>query len=123
TRRHDMSKRYALYYWPNIQGRGELVRLALEEAGAPYDDVARTPGGMPKLMAMLKGDKLRPAPFAPPFLASGKLVIAQSANILMYLGARHRLAPSGDAGRLAAHQHQLTIADVIAEAHDTHHPI
>jgi glutathione S-transferase len=27
---------YELYYWPGIQGRGEFIRLALEEAGAPY---------------------------------------------------------------------------------------
>ena len=33
--------RYQLYYWPEIQGRGEFVRLALEEAGADYVDVAR----------------------------------------------------------------------------------
>jgi hypothetical protein len=26
---------YELYYWPGIQGRGEFIRLALEEAGAP----------------------------------------------------------------------------------------
>jgi len=115
--------KYALYYWPGIQGRGEFVRLALEEAGAPYDDVARTPGGMPKMMAMLRDGKHKPGPFAPPFLASGKLVIAQTSNILHYLGGRHRLAPSSEAGRLAALQLQLTIADVVAEAHDTHHPI
>ena len=35
---------YELYYWPDIQGRGEFVRLALEEAGADYVDVARVKG-------------------------------------------------------------------------------
>jgi hypothetical protein len=27
---------YRLFYWPEIQGRGEFVRLALEEAGKPW---------------------------------------------------------------------------------------
>jgi glutathione S-transferase len=115
--------RYALYYWPGIQGRGELVRLALEEAGAPYDDVARKKGGMDKMMAILRGTAKGVAPFAPPFLVAGKLTIAQSANILLYLGDRHGLAPRGDAGRIGAHQLQLTIADFLSEAHDAHHPI
>jgi glutathione S-transferase len=39
------------------------------------------------------------------------------------LGARHGLAPRAEAGRLWAHQLQLTIADLVNEAHDTHHPI
>ena len=30
---------YRLYYWPGIQGRGEFIRLLLEEAGAAYIDV------------------------------------------------------------------------------------
>ena len=34
---------YELHYWPRIQGRGEFVRLALEQAGAEYVDVARGP--------------------------------------------------------------------------------
>jgi glutathione S-transferase len=111
--------RYELYYWPEIQGRGEFVRLALEEAGADYVDVARGRGGMGIL-----GDKKTPhPPFAPPVLKAGQLVIAQTANILMYLGARLRLAPAGEGGRLWANQLQLTIADFLVEVHDTHHPI
>jgi len=113
--------RYELYYWPEIQGRGEYVRLALEEAGADYADVARGPGGMDKMMRLLESPA-RPS-FAPPFLKSGKLLIGQTANILLYLGRRHRLAPADDAGRLWAHQLQLTIADFVVEIHDTHHPI
>jgi glutathione S-transferase len=114
---------YELYYWPLIQGRGEFVRLALEEAGAAYVDVARTPGGVQRMMKLLAGAGARPAPFAPPFLRSGSVVLAHTANILLYLGARHALAPKGEVGRLAAHQLQLTVTDFLAEVHDVHHPI
>ncbi|HTP83223.1 MAG TPA: glutathione S-transferase family protein [Alphaproteobacteria bacterium] len=115
--------RYELFYWPSIQGRGEFVRLALEEAGAAYTDVARGSAGMAKMMRLLDSTKVEYPPFAPPFLKAGKLLIAQTANILLYLGARHRLAPASEAGRLWAHQLQLTIADFVQEVHDTHHPI
>ena len=114
---------YRLYYWPDIQGRGEFVRLALEDAGAEYLDVARTRGGMRALLRFLAGQAGGLRPFAPPFLQKGELVIAQTANILAWLGPRLGLVPRGEADRLAAHQHQLTIADLVAEVHDTHHPI
>ena len=117
--------KYELYYWPNIQGRGEFVRLALEEAGADYVDVARMPeakgGGVKALMRAMKGAE--PEPFAPPFLKAGELTIAQTANILAYLGARHELVPADEPSRLRASQLQLTLADLILEVHDTHHPI
>ena len=113
---------YELYYWPTIQGRGEYVRLGLEEAGARYDDVCRGVGGM-AAMSRLMGDGVATPPFAPPFLKSGKLLIGQTANILLYLGDRHGLAPKGEAGRLWLHGLQLTIADLVAEIHDTHHPL
>ena len=109
--------RYELYYWPSIQGLGEFVRLALEEAGQAYVDVAREPepdGGIPALRHFLDSETVQRPPFAPPFLKAGKLVIAQSAGILQYLGARHRLAPSSEAGRLWAHQLQLTMAGLRA---------
>jgi glutathione S-transferase len=119
-----MKATYELFYWPGIQGRGEFVRLALEEAGASYVDVARATGGMPRLMQLLgRSAKGQLEPFAPPFLRSGRLIIAQTANILMYVGARHRLVPADEASRLRANQLQLTIADFVQEAHDTHHPI
>jgi glutathione S-transferase len=116
--------RYELYYWPTIQGRGEFVRLALEEAGADYVDVARRRGnrGVAAMMKLMHGRIGRP-PFAPPFLTAGKLVIAQTANILLYLGSRLALAPRDEAGRLWAHQLQLTISDLVVEIHDTHHPV
>lgn len=113
--------RYDLYYWPMIQGRGEFVRLALEEAGAAYTDVAREKGGVDKMMRLM--ERAATPPFAPPFLKAGKLLIAQTSNILHYLGARHRLSPKTEAGRLWVLQLQLTIADFVQEIHDTHHPI
>jgi len=115
--------KYALYYWPSIQGRGEFVRLALEDAGADYVDVARSASGMRAKEDMLESASIRRAPFAPPFLRAGELLIAQTANILFYLGPRLGLAPRGEAGRLWLHQLQLTIADWLVEVHDTHHPI
>jgi glutathione S-transferase len=112
--------RYELYYWPEIQGRGEFVRLALEEAGARYVDVERARGSG-AMSRMMDGGK-RP-PYAPPFLKAGKLVIAQVALILHYLGPRLKLVPNSEADRLWAHQLQLTITDLVKEIHDTHHPI
>jgi len=114
--------RYELYYWPGIQGRGEYVRLALEEAGADYVDVARTERGMGAMMRMMAA-KGGTRPFAPPFLKAGKLVIGQTANILFYLGSRHGLAPKSEAAKLWVHQLQLTITDFVLEIHDTHHPL
>lgn len=117
-------RRYELYYWPTIQGRGEFIRLALEDAGAPYLDVARTPRGLRTMMKILEG---APAPtmtpFAPPFLKDGDFIVAQTANILGYLAPHLRLVPAGAEARTSAMQIQLTIADLVAEAHDTHHPI
>src|SRR2546426_4997741 len=115
--------RYELYYWPSIQGRGEFVRLALEDAGAPYVDLARKPPGMKAMLRILDDDALKTPPFAPPFLRAGELLIAQTANILLYLGPRLRLAPKSEAGRLWVHQLQLSIADWLVEVHDVHHPI
>jgi glutathione S-transferase len=119
--------RYELYYWPTIQGRGEFVRLALEEAGAKYVDVARGPKdrgmGVPALMRLMQGDGVSRAPFAPPFLKASRQIIGQTANILQFLGARHGLAPKDEAGRMWVHQLQLTISDLVAEVHDGHHPI
>ena len=116
--------RYELYYWPTIQGRGEFVRLALEEAGADYVDVARLPKqGMAAMMRFMESRSIKQPPFAPPFLKAGKLVIAQTANILLYLGSRLGLVPKSEPSRLWAHQLQLTIADWVSEVHDTHHPI
>lgn len=115
--------RYELYYWPGIQGRGEFIRLALEDAGADYVEVARQLQGMASMSRLMESPSVKRPPFAPPFLKAGKLVIAQTANILLFLGPRLRLAPKQDAGRLWAHQLQLTIADWVAEVHDSHHPI
>src|SRR5687767_15035777 len=118
---------YELHYWPTIQGRGEFVRLALEYGGIEYIDVAREPadrgGGEAALLACMRHRDLRTLPFAPPYLKTAELVIGQTANILLYLGNHHALAPIDEAGWLWAHQLQLTIADLLSEVHDTHHPI
>jgi glutathione S-transferase len=119
--------RYELFYWPTIQGRGEFVRLALEDAAADYVDVARRSErsgmGMAAMMRLLEDAEVKRPPFAPPFLKAGELIIGQTANILLFLGPRLGLAPGDEAEQLWAHQLQLTIADFVAEAHDTHHPI
>jgi glutathione S-transferase len=117
--------RYELYYWPSIQGRGEFIRLALEEAGADYVDVARRAGkaGVPAMMKLMENRRLTHAPYAPPFVKAGKIIVAQTANVLLFLGPRLKLAPRDEAGRLWAHQLQLTISDLVNEIHDTHHPI
>ena len=117
--------RYELYYHPTVQGRGEFVRLALEEAGADYVDVARRKGkaGVPAMMKIIENKRSAHPPFAPPFLKAGKLIVAQAANVLFFLGPRLNLAPRDEAGRFWAHQLQLTITDLVVEIHDTHHPI
>lgn len=116
---------YELYYWPTIQGRGEFVRLALEEAGVAYEDVGRRGDGadFPAVAAVLDTDDTAYPPFAPPVLKTGDRLIAQTANILLFLGQHHGLAPVDEAGRLWTHQLQLTLADWVVEIHDTHHPL
>lgn len=114
---------YKFYYWPGIQGRGEFVRLALEDAGASYDDVARGKGGVAAMMRVMQPKRGAMPPFAPPILVSGKQVIAQSANILAFLAPRHGLVPKAEARRRWAHQIQLTVTDFAKEIHDTHHPV
>lgn len=114
--------RYQLYYWPGIQGRGEFVRLALEDAAADYVDVARDDGD-DVLMPYLKGAHPGALPFAPPFLKAGRMTIAQTAAILFYLGPPLKLVPAAASAQHYAHQLQLTIADLVTEVHDTHHPI
>jgi glutathione S-transferase len=113
---------YELYYWGEIQGRGEFIRLALEEAGADYVDVVRE-RGTDALPELWRSADIETPPFAPPFLKHGKRIVGQTANILLYLGDRHGLAPKNEAGRHWTHQIQLTIADLVVEAHDTHHPL
>jgi glutathione S-transferase len=116
--------RYELYYWPSIQGLGEFVRLALEEAGADYVDVARRgKSGMAAMMKFLEPKSLARPPYAPPFLKAGKDIIGQTALILFYLGPRLGLAPRDEASRLWVHQLQLTITDLVVHIHDTHHPV
>lgn len=118
---------YELHYWPGIQGRGEFVRLALEAAGAPYIDVARGPDsagqGLPALQGRLDDRSAVQPPFAPPFLVDGDIVIGQTAAILMHLAPTLKLVGRSERARIWTHQVQLTIADIVSEAHDTHHPI
>lgn len=118
---------YQLYYWPNIPGRGEFVRLVLEEAGAPYVDVGRQTkeegGGIEAVIAFYAGKSQGHPVFAPPVLKHGELILAQTAAICHLLGRRHDLAPGGEVGELHALELQLTVADLVDEAHDTHHPV
>src|SRR5512146_742948 len=117
---------YQLYYWPGIQGRGEFIRLAFEDAGVPYDDVGRRTsrgGGVAAIRALLEEPGPWLTPFGPPALQHGRILVAQTAAILQYVAPRLGLVPRDDASRLRAHQIQLTIADLVTEAHDTHHPI
>lgn len=118
---------YELYYWDGLQGRGEFVRLALEDAGVKYVDVARESKedgyGMDAMIELMNSRTEPHIPFAPPFLKDGELIVPHVANILLYLGPRLDLAPKEEGPRHVAHGLQLTIADVVAEVHDTHHPL
>jgi glutathione S-transferase len=115
---------YELYYWDGIQGRGEFVRLALEEAGADYVDVARVPGrGSWEMMELVDDTRTLLIPFAPPFLRDGDQIVSHVANILFYLGPKLGLAPKDVTLRWFANGLQLTVTDFVTEAHDTHHPI
>ncbi|MEJ8840280.1 glutathione S-transferase [Ramlibacter sp. AN1133] len=118
---------YQLHYWPGIPGRGEFVRLALEAAGADYVEVCRGDAaqglGVPAMLHYLEDAAVPRPPFACPFLVDGKTVVGQTAAILLYLGPRLGLVPQREADRLWAHQVQLTIADLVQEVHDLHHPI
>jgi glutathione S-transferase len=117
---------YELYYWPGIQGRGEFVRLALEEAGAPYIDVARERGegrGVAAMTRIMRAKNVALIPFAPPFLKDGDFVVSHVANILAYLAPKLGLAPRTEKLAVFANGLQLTITDFVAEIHDTHHPI
>ncbi|MBB3561483.1 glutathione S-transferase [Rhizobium sp. BK512] len=117
---------YELYYWDGIQGRGEFVRLALEEAGAEYIDITRESGrgrGTGAMLAIMQSDGEALPPFAPPFLKDGDLIISHVANILLYLGPKLGLVPDDEALRYVVNGLQLTITDFVAEVHDTHHPI
>ena len=118
---------YELHYWPTIQGRGEFVRLALEAAGAPYIDVARGAKdaglGSPAMMRLLKDKQLVHPPFAPPFLVDGTVLLGQTAAILHYLAPQLKLVPRSEPLRAWTQQIHLTIADMVDEAHDTHHPV
>ncbi|CAB3736526.1 glutathione S-transferase [Achromobacter piechaudii] len=114
---------YDLWYWESIPGRGEFVRLALEAGGIPYRERAREPGASDDaLIADMRAERAHP-PFAPPYLVADEMTLGQTANILLFLGEKHGLAPDSLEGRLWVNQLQLTIADMVTEAHDTHHPV
>jgi glutathione S-transferase len=118
---------YRLIYWPMLQGRGEFVRLALEDAGLDYVDVARAPedrgGGVSAVLAYVEGRSPGHPMLAPPILERGTLRVSQTANILAWLGSSHGSWPETEEDQLHAMQLLLTVADLVAETHDTHHPI
>ncbi|MEH3159010.1 MAG: glutathione S-transferase [Sphingomonas taxi] len=114
---------YRLWYWPTIQGRGEFVRLPLEAAGIAYEDCARVQGAEAMMADLEARAKTGRGPFAPPYLAFEDHAVAQVANILAMLGAEHGFAPTDATGRAWLNQLQLTIADLVAEVHNVHHPV
>ncbi|ABS27692.1 glutathione S-transferase [Anaeromyxobacter sp. Fw109-5] len=123
----DRSPTYELLYWPGLQGRGEFIRLAFEDAGVPYVDVGRAPesegGGVAAIERLLQEPGPWLTPLGPPALRHGDVLVAQTAAILQYVAPRIGLVPEDEASRLRAHQIQLTLADLVAEAHATHHPV
>ncbi|TVY58306.1 Glutathione S-transferase [Lachnellula cervina] len=122
---------YELIYWPGLPGRGEHVRLALEEAGASYTDSAQQKDGINLVLAQINpqnlGDASNPPPCAPPILKHGDLTISQTPNILLYLGPRLGLVPSAEEDEDAIYkinQLALTALDGLSnEPHDCHHPV
>jgi glutathione S-transferase len=114
---------YELFYHASNPGRGEFIRIPLEDAQAAYVDVAREPDGLAKMTRFMQDAAITHPQFAPPFLKHGDLVIGQTANILLYLGPRLDLAPASEGERLWAHQVQLTISDLVQEIQHTHHPV
>ncbi|KAF9877843.1 putative glutathione s-transferase [Colletotrichum karsti] len=122
---------YELIYWPGLPGRGEHIRLALEEAGAEYTDTAHKEDGIKEVLAQIDdkniGDELNPPPLAPPILKHGDLLLSQTPNILQYLGPRIGLAPKPEDDEDAIYRINglaLTALDGLSnEAHDTHHPV
>ena len=115
---------FEFFYWPEIQGRGEFVRLLLEDAGANYVDVARErKNGLATMMHLLEGKESGTLPFAPPLVKVGNAIVSQTANVLAFLAPRLGLVPDDPALRAEANQIQLTLADFVGEVHDTHHPI
>lgn len=112
-----------LFYWPQIQGRGEFVRLVLEDTGVHYVDVCRTSDGLERLNQIMHGEGAPLMPFAPPFLRADDLWLSHTAAITSFLGEKLGLAPLFEQERLVARSIALTIADLVTEVHDTHHPI
>ena len=117
---------YDLWYWPSIQGRGEFVRLFLEAAGIDYRDRARTSDAQALVEDMeARAGENGFAPYAPPYLVDRQsgFTIAQVAHILAWLTDAHDRGTGDGATDLHLIQLQLTITDIVAEAHDTHHPV
>ncbi len=117
---------FELFYWPGLQGRGEFVRLAFEATGTPYVEIVQGNGpgqGMDGLLHAMDDPVCMDPPYAPPFLRVGDELIGQTANILAYLGPLLGLVGESPRARRWVNQLQLTLADLVAEVHDGHHPI
>lgn len=112
-----------LFYWPGIQGRGEFPRMLLEDAGIPYVDVCRHVGGIDRMSAIMHGEGAPLMPFAPPFMNVDGMWISHTAAIMTYVAEKFGLAPRDEQEKMIARTLALTIADLLTEAHDTHHPI
>jgi glutathione S-transferase len=110
-----------LWYWPDIPGRGEFIRLALEAAEVDYADMAREKGAKAMLDDMASRSGI--APLAPPYIVDGDLCIGQTAHILAVLADRHGFGAGDLPTDLQLIQLQLDVSDMVSEVHAVHHPI
>ncbi|TAQ89053.1 hypothetical protein B7494_g2622 [Chlorociboria aeruginascens] len=122
-----MSAPYELIYYTGVPGRGEHVRLMLEEAGVPYEDTQFLSFDEARKNVtswLAGGEHGNPPYFAPPLFKHGDLVISQTPNILLYLGPKLGLAGSRENDLYKINALALTALDLLCnEVHDTHHPI
>ena len=110
-----------LWYWPDIPGRGEFIRVALEAAEVEYADMAREKGAEALLEDMASRSGI--APLAPPYIIDGDLCLGQTAHILAVLADRYGFGAGELATDLQLIQLQLDVSDIVAEVHAVHHPI
>ncbi|QIW96113.1 hypothetical protein AMS68_001631 [Peltaster fructicola] len=127
---------YELLYHPQIPGRGEFIRLAFEAVGVSYTDVANDKkDGYSEVQSICMNDEINSSDGNPPILAppalrvpgagpdGTALILAQTPNILFYLGEKLGLVSTAEADKYHTYQLVLTALDLNNEIHDSHHPI